>query len=101
MSLPANSPKPDRHWSGHDPWRVVCRQSSSRSFACAKPPYKPDSAISKPFACMCRQDLPRREPHICLRSEEHTSELQSHVNLVCRLLLEKKKSKKKQYKRIS
>src|SRR5580698_4108090 len=25
------------------------------------------------------------------RSEEHTSELQSHVNLVCRLLLEKKK----------
>src|SRR5690242_20951531 len=29
------------------------------------------------------------------RSEEHTSELQSHVNLVCRLLLEKKKRKKK------
>src|SRR4051812_49753013 len=29
----------------------------------------------------------RRDP----RSEEHTSELQSHVNLVCRLLLEKKK----------
>src|SRR4051812_17952927 len=27
------------------------------------------------------------------RSEEHTSELQSHVNLVCRLLLEKKKSR--------
>src|SRR5260370_5670075 len=30
----------------------------------------------------------RRPPH---RSEEHTSELQSHLNLVCRLLLEKKK----------
>src|SRR5260221_717809 len=27
----------------------------------------------------------------CLRSEEHTSELQSHSDLVCRLLLEKKK----------
>src|SRR5260370_29839025 len=27
------------------------------------------------------------------RSEEHTSELQSHLNLVCRLLLEKKKKK--------
>src|SRR5260370_26527125 len=27
------------------------------------------------------------------RSEEHTSELQSHLNLVCRLLLEKKKHK--------
>src|SRR5437773_3326601 len=29
------------------------------------------------------------------RSEEHTSELQSHHDLVCRLLLEKKKKKKK------
>src|SRR5687768_3201782 len=30
-----------------------------------------------------------------LRSEEHTSELQSRLHLVCRLLLEKKKKKKK------
>src|SRR5256885_5657089 len=30
----------------------------------------------------------------CIRSEEHTSELQSPCNLVCRLLLEKKKKKK-------
>src|SRR5260370_25668021 len=29
--------------------------------------------------------------HGSVRSEEHTSELQSHLNLVCRLLLEKKK----------
>src|SRR5437588_12221811 len=29
--------------------------------------------------------------HRALRSEEHTSELQSHSDLVCRLLLEKKK----------
>src|SRR5438034_10919271 len=29
------------------------------------------------------------------RSEEHTSELQSHSDLVCRLLLEKKKKKRK------
>src|SRR5690242_21377568 len=35
-----------------------------------------------------RWDLAATEPE---RSEEHTSELQSHVNLVCRLLLEKKK----------
>src|SRR5207237_4343584 len=37
----------------------------------------------------------RREPRLrrvrAGRSEEHTSELQSHLNLVCRLLLEKKK----------
>src|SRR3989449_8028357 len=35
-----------------------------------------------------------REPH---RSEEHTSELQSRLHLVCRLLLEKKKKNKKTF----
>src|SRR2546426_7104721 len=34
------------------------------------------------------------------RSEEHTSELQSPCNLVCRLLLEKKKKKKLKYRRL-
>src|SRR4029434_8181657 len=29
---------------------------------------------------------------VCVRSEEHTSELQSHLNLVCRLLLEIKRA---------
>src|SRR5260370_28713673 len=33
-----------------------------------------------------------QQPHLLERSEEHTSELQSHLNLVCRLLLEKKKN---------
>src|SRR5437773_7593555 len=37
-------------------------------------------------------------PHPPRRSEEHTSELQSHHDLVCRLLLEKKKKKKKTQK---
>src|SRR6266478_6994606 len=37
----------------------------------------------------------RERPRRCdMRSEEHTSELQSQSNLVCRLLLEKKKNKK-------
>src|SRR2546427_2175999 len=35
---------------------------------------------------------------VCSRSEEHTSELQSQSNLVCRLLLEKKKKKKQNYR---
>src|SRR5438105_10733495 len=34
-----------------------------------------------------------RRRHLDERSEEHTSELQSRVDLVCRLLLEKKKKK--------
>src|SRR5438093_2939536 len=41
------------------------------------------------FSCGVGDDLPRGGGR--LRSEEHTSELQSLTNLVCRLLLEKKK----------
>src|SRR2546422_6065135 len=46
-----------------------------------------------------RGELPRRPRHHGwkvgrLRSEEHTSELQSRLHLVCRLLLEKKKKEK-------
>src|SRR2546422_8035705 len=42
------------------------------------------------------QDL--GDPEIQQRSEEHTSELQSRLHLVCRLLLEKKKKKEKKTK---
>src|SRR2546430_13367676 len=40
-----------------------------------------------------RTNLLHPGPHRRARSEEHTSELQSQSNLVCRLLLEKKKKK--------
>src|SRR2546422_8036204 len=36
---------------------------------------------------------PHRQRSTSVRSEEHTSELQSRLHLVCRLLLEKKKKK--------
>src|SRR5438034_3602268 len=41
-----------------------------------------------------RRSAVRRGTRSIVRSEEHTSELQSHSDLVCRLLLEKKKKKK-------
>src|SRR5438132_7808860 len=41
-----------------------------------------------------RRTAAERRSSTCQRSEEHTSELQSHSDLVCRLLLEKKKKKK-------
>src|SRR5260370_22930972 len=47
--------------------------SGSVSHSACQPP--------RPRSCSCTME----------RSEEHTSELQSHLNLVCRLLLEKKK----------
>src|SRR5260370_30086485 len=53
----------------------------------------------RPLCCKARAGLRRPAPAPSFvrldirsrRSEEHTSELQSHLNLVCRLLLEKKK----------
>src|SRR5436190_15709212 len=46
-------------------------------------PYPACSSSAPSGVSTCRTALPR--------SEEHTSELQSHSDLVCRLLLEKKK----------
>src|SRR5687768_17936477 len=43
-------------------------------------------ASSQPRACSCSRNISRP-----MRSEEHTSELQSRLHLVCRLLLEKQK----------
>src|SRR2546427_952255 len=51
--------------------------------------------VESQFLAAARRDpAPELRPH---RSEEHTSELQSQSNLVCRLLLEKKKKYKKAY----
>src|SRR6266853_6142631 len=49
-------------------------------------PTKPAAPMTPPASGLSRS-----------RSEEHTSELQSQSNLVCRLLLEKKKKKHKQH----
>src|SRR5687768_17921954 len=50
---------------------------------------------SCPSSCPARptppQKIATRRAGTCSRSEEHTSELQSRLHLVCRLLLEKKK----------
>src|SRR5688572_1386166 len=49
-----------------------------------------DITSASPWSCVTNTVvMPRRR---CSRSEEHTSELQSQSNLVCRLLLEKKKA---------
>src|SRR5207237_8646039 len=62
------------------------RMSSSNPLVVMRPIFRPRrvrSVLTKGF-----------EDDILMRSEEHTSELQSHLNLVCRLLLEKKKTNK-------
>src|SRR5688572_32777994 len=51
-----------------------------------------------PASSTCRSTSRARTAcAVISRSEEHTSELQSQSNLVCRLLLEKKKNKNKPY----
>src|SRR5438876_2290727 len=58
------------------------------------PPHK-RSQIHGAAAQIVEFGIDRRVGQAAQRSEEHTSELQSPVHLVCRLLLEKKKKKNK------
>src|SRR5690242_21274661 len=66
---------------------ATCRQSAPDAERIVIPLQAPPGV--RELACTERltdSSVRYRDP----RSEEHTSELQSHVNLVCRLLLEKK-----------
>src|SRR5256885_3590505 len=53
-----------------------------------------EGLIGRALLVQRTRDLGYRVSQDALRSEEHTSELQSPCNLVCRLLLEKKKNSK-------
>src|SRR6266571_6611884 len=83
--------------------RPTATKIPTRAAACANcDPFKKSfPASSSPISSVIHASSAPSErvapmPHMtwAMRSEEHTSELQSHVNLVCRLLLEKKKKKK-------
>src|SRR2546422_2657481 len=54
---------------------------------------RPASSSLKARFASAKPPSPRSSPNASTRSEEHTSELQSRLHLVCRLLLEKKKQK--------
>src|SRR2546430_13396059 len=79
------------------PYTTLFRSFSGVSSFGAPVPEEPRNSILplgsvrlRPFA-RCEPSL-AWYPSITIRSEEHTSELQSQSNLVCRLLLEKKKN---------
>src|SRR5436309_5128427 len=55
-------------------------------------PYTRSSDLLSGDAAALHRRQRRFHLHLACRSEEHTSELQSRENLVCRLLLEKKKN---------
>src|SRR3989449_7970891 len=68
------------------PYTTLFRSSSP---ACWSPRWWPSVARR----CATNSRLCLAVPALSTRSEEHTSELQSRLHLVCRLLLEKKKKK--------
>src|SRR3989442_7837823 len=72
--------------AGH---RVGCVAGRSRRAPIRRAPLYRRPARSRPADPHERRDARQQLP--ALRSEEHTSELQSRPHLVCRLLLEKKK----------
>src|SRR5690242_21397457 len=65
-------------WPAPPCFHSLCRKQGSHV-----PPLPPGPVLRQALSA-----VPPLQP--AARSEEHTSELQSHVNLVCRLLLEKK-----------
>src|SRR5207249_7290327 len=81
-----------RHATGCEPEAVGIDLEPHRTWPESGPTINPDSSTaskSAPMICpsRCRSSSSQRGS----RSEEHTSELQSRFDLVCRLLLEKKK----------
>src|SRR6266446_5785823 len=86
----------------YGPIPPLCRPKECRDLRSSRQDLEWKQPVPKPSdvrveACPCFQlSLCQRAVRLHLRrrrSEEHTSELQSPCNLVCRLLLEKKKKK--------
>src|SRR5437879_7605930 len=74
---------------------IITRQNKRENFESWLENYKlKNQNFAVPVKLMIHEPSFKAEWPATLRSEEHTSELQSPMYLVCRLLLEKKKKKK-------
>src|SRR5260370_20531640 len=74
------------------PYTTLFRsRPTSCSARCSRTPSVGGSSTSPRCSCSSSWASRITSARPGARSEEHTSELQSHLNLVCRLLLEKKK----------
>src|SRR5205809_1838380 len=81
------------------PYTTLFRSRHGASFSEMAKQYSADSASREQGGELgwFRRGVMVKEFEDVARSEEHTSELQSRLHLVCRLLLEKKKTKTKQH----
>src|SRR5256885_8914068 len=94
-SSPGHAPTQDESCLAEG--KVAAVAPTSAMICCAESTPRPGTSASRSTASCCRRSrfaISWLSLPICSsRSEEHTSELQSPCNLVCRLLLEKKKIK--------
>src|SRR5437016_9597731 len=72
------------------------RTERAREFPAPPPAAVVDDSVFALYLPVAWQGRPRPVTVTAVRSEEHTSELQSLTNLVCRLLLEKKNQRTKE-----
>src|SRR2546427_7693349 len=83
------------------PYTTLFRSQAVHGVECAICVIRAERFLVRPLVSDFQQlahDAPLRAPKsLGERSEEHTSELQSQSNLVCRLLLEKKKKSEQEY----
>src|SRR5688572_30972585 len=80
------------------PYTTLFRSRRSRTGSRSWSPTRSSRTCAPSSAAAGRPAAAELGAHVRLdRSEEHTSELQSQSNLVCRLLLEKKKTKKQRH----
>src|SRR5437016_12676752 len=105
---------PHIHISGLSPFPLLCVSSPLYKLFFFLMIRRPPRSTLFPYTTLFRSQRIRTQPNACqkerqrqasnrqsmgerpiARSEEHTSEIQSLTNLVCRLLLEKKKKNKK------
>src|SRR5690348_17413530 len=73
-----------------------CEERGAPPWMCWVEAFEAAAAEGVPEGCWVTSEGPAREAVERERSEEHTSELQSPVHLVCRLLLEKKKDRREE-----
>src|SRR5690606_41368521 len=97
--VPEGGPQARRPASPQARWRRTaahCRtHARAEPLSAGPPPWERSADRAAPERPGTHTSTPRPRPGTRFkRSEEHTSELQSRENLVCRLLLEKKKNKK-------
>src|SRR6266480_167012 len=98
LAVKATAPKPSKPTNAGTAlamtWLQAARTASMPTTrATIRPRARPIVLAPQILTAIIATMMPAASAPLVARSEEHTSELQSHVNLVCRLLLEKKKKK--------